>query len=84
MIFAIQQGVSTSGERGLLFWALCTQLIEKSVPLSGLICFNIHSAYQQLINLESIAAEDAENQGMIIQIRTHHKTAFSREIAGER
>lgn len=58
---------------------------------SGEICpsfwpdvFYNHSACQQLINLQSIAAEDAENQSMIIQMGTHHKTAFSSEIAGER
>lgn len=84
MIFTIQQDVSFARERGLLFWAVCTQLVEKSVPLSGLRYFNIPSTYQQLINLQSITTEDAENQIMIIQIRTHHKPAFSSEIAGER
>lgn len=61
-----------------------TELVEISVSLPGLMYFNIHSTYQQLIDLQSISAEDAENQSVIIQIRTHHKTAFSSEVAGER
>lgn len=72
------------GERSAILGCMYTELVEISVSLRGLMYFNIHSTYQQLIDLQSISAEDAENQSVIIQIRTHHKTAFSSEVAGER